>query len=116
MLTYRIPDGLVLALGVCGVYSVWPDVAEALIAPYIIAGLLFCVKVLLDKRYKTTTLGWGDVKLSAVCGFFFPIESLGLFFFIMGMVGMLSCLILKKRLCPLGPAIFLAMVVAHYGG
>ena len=62
-------------------------------------------------KKKSETVGYGDIKLFALCTFILPSEVIPPFFLFCGFFGALYHRIRKKRICPLGPAIVLGFLL-----
>lgn len=106
--TFKIPDNLVLLIGLCGF------TLNGL--TYIQSALLLCALSLgLRCMPRTRMLGMGDVKYLTALGLFIPLELLGNFLLLIGICGGLWGVIYRSRTgrgCfPFAPAISVGFVL-----
>ncbi|MBS0236535.1 MAG: prepilin peptidase [Proteobacteria bacterium] len=113
-----IPDTLQLGLMLVGVYYAFLsgrgllEVMGTAIFSFLLGCLLYYGSKIMIKK---EGLGWGDVKFFAVAGLFLNIELLAPFFFISGIIGILTALIWKAYSTepefPFGPALAISLYV-----
>ncbi len=110
---YIIPDSMQIALLVAGIgwrfASHAPDFADAAYGALIGLALSLGLKFIYLKFRRMDALGYGDVKLLAICGIWIGVNAFPAFIFFAGFYGVISGLIwqsvTKSPIFPFGPAI-----------
>lgn len=116
---YILPNQLVAILGGIGILRLLIQFQEAFL-PYITGALvyslgLFITGLILSRILKKESLGFGDVKLFAVCGLWLGLSNLPLFLILCGIFGVVLGFIWAringKQIFPFAPAILLSFLV-----
>lgn len=98
----RIPTLWVVLAGILAFFSVQPINVVLAIA---LAGTAYLIRQMFD----SPPIGRGDGKFLAMAGLWLSLSQLPLFLVITGIGGVLTSLILKRRMIPLGPALCVAL-------
>jgi prepilin signal peptidase PulO-like enzyme (type II secretory pathway) len=72
---------------------------------FAIAAVLLCLKLAMESWYKKPLIGWGDMKLIALCLTFIPLESTPFLLFISGIIGLIIAFITRSHALPFAPCI-----------
>lgn len=107
-----IPD--ILLIGV--LLNFWTIQLEIHVESLAITGILFCLKLAMESWHKRSLIGWGDVKLIALCLTFSPLNSTPFLFFFSGFVGLIIAFFTRSQAFPFAPAVvagFLSVLILH---
>ncbi len=111
-----LPDPLLIALGALGV---WRFGGNYILSSFLLGALGYGLYKIYPFLRTKEGLGFGDVKMMAVCGLWLPLSDIPLFLIVAGGVGVGIALawrfIYKTRTFPLGPALALALGVCVGG-
>jgi Flp pilus assembly protein protease CpaA len=86
-----------------------------LIASMMLILILLLAKVSLEKIYKKSLIGWGDIKLMTVCLVFIPLGVAHIFFVLCGGGAFFASLIFRKPYLPFGPFVATAFLYLMMG-
>lgn len=78
---------------------------DGLLGSGLISGGLFLLSVCMDRKMKQETIGYGDIRLLFVTGWYLGWKGNFLNLFLSSVLGILVCVITKKRKIPFGPVI-----------
>lgn len=109
--TYEIPGSLLAAALVWKVifmmlfpkYGV--SVLDGLLGSCLIGGALLLLSVCMDRSMKRETIGYGDIRLLFVTGFYLGLKGNFLNLFFSSLLGILMCAAMKTKKIPFGPAL-----------
>ncbi len=111
---YIIPDGLNFTMFIVGLayqYSLGSSLFQFIASPIIWFSIGLGLRWIIYFWKKQEGLGLGDVKFFAVVGIFIPADLLTIstFFFLSGILSILTSIILRKNKFPFGPSLALAL-------
>ena len=121
---YILPNQLVGILAGIGVIRVFveftrPEMLNYAIAAILYGGLLFIIGKVVTLVLKKDALGFGDVKLFAVCGLWLGVSSLTIFLILCGALGVVLGVLWQrlsgKKIFPFGPAIIASFLLLLLG-
>lgn len=115
---YIIPDSInfvALILGILYQINLNAELLHFFIGPVVFLGIALFLRWFIKKWKKKEGLGMGDVKFFVVAGIFLKLELLAIFFFIAGLVGLLTALLWKITgkgdRFPFGPSLAVSLLV-----
>ena len=121
---YILPNQLILILAILGGLRLLIQFPVDLYLEYIAGALLFALLIFMIGKIvsillKKDALGFGDVKLFAVCGLWLGLSNLPIFLVLCGgfgvIIGGMWRLISRKQIFPFGPAIIASFLVLLLG-
>ncbi len=123
-----VPNQLVVAIAVLSILEFFlridPPWHDRLIGAAVVGGSLALLLIFGGKAYGRDVLGWGDVKLAAVCGLMLGWRSALLSLFIAALAAVLLVAVLKllRRIpkdgstIPFAPALAAGIIICRYCG
>ncbi len=109
--TYEIPGSLLAAALAWKVLFMilFPEsgvsLLDGLLGACLISGGLFLLSICMDRRLKKETIGYGDIRFLWVTGFYLGLKGNFLNLFLGSLLGILVCMVEKKKKIPFGPAL-----------
>ena len=109
--TYEIPGSLLAAALVWKVLFVimFPEsgvsLMDGLLGACLISGGLFLLSICMDRKLKKETIGYGDIRFLWITGFYLGLKGNFLNLFLGSLLGILMCMVGKKKKIPFGPAL-----------
>lgn len=95
----------------------WSFLFHGILSGLFLFGIMFIVKFLGDKAFKQESLGWGDIKLSAIAGMVLGFK-LGVVYIFMGAIIALPYAVFtsikkKTNIIPFGPFLALSLLILY---
>ncbi|MDR0631448.1 MAG: prepilin peptidase [Holosporales bacterium] len=105
--TSQIPAYLLVLLATIG--AIWCVKQSYIPMSLIPIGMGVGVLELINRCWKRV-IGVGDLLLFLATGLYVPVTILGTFFVLCGVLGGVTCAVLRKRACPFAPAIVISAI------